>query len=85
MKTQREKAADLIRAIDSVEAIPRSLIRQLRELIVAAEHNARLRGWPIGDRTRIGSGSHVALERLCDAAEKFVRALEDAKSLLEVR
>lgn len=80
MKTERERAKALIEAIDSVEAIPRSLIRQLRELVA--------RWKPPGDvsnRARIGAGSHAALERLCDAAENYIKALEDAKALLEVR
>lgn len=46
MKTERERAKALIEAIDSVEAIPRSLVRQLRELVTnlaAAARGARRR------------------------------------------
>ena len=80
MKTERERAKALIEAIDSVEAIPRSLIVKLRELV----DRWRPPG-AVGDRSRIGAGSHATLERLCNAAENYIRALEDAKALLEVK
>jgi hypothetical protein len=79
MRTEREKAVALLRAIDSVEAVPRSPIRQLRELL------ARWRApVAIGDRNSIGYGSHAALERLCIASEIYVTALQDAKAMLEI-
>jgi hypothetical protein len=78
MRTEREKAVALLRAIDSVDAIPRSPIRQLRELLT------RWRPPVVGDRSRIGSGSYAALERLCNASENYVKALEDAKAMLEI-
>lgn len=78
MRTEREKAVALVRAIDSVDAIPRSPIRQLRELL------ARWRPPVVGDQSRIGAGSYAALERLCVASETYVKALEDAKAMLEI-
>lgn len=80
MKTERQKAIDLIAAIDSVEAVPRSLIRQLRELVTRWRPAVI-----VGDGSRLGAGSHATLERLCNAAEGYIKSLEDAKSLLEVR
>ena len=82
MKTERERAKALIEAIDSVEAIPRSLVVKLRELV---DRWRPLLYTQVADKTRIGSGTHAALERLCNAAENYIKALEDAKALLEVR
>ena len=77
--SQRGEAIALVRSIDSFGALPQADVRKLRKLLAQWRPPVA-----VGDHSSIGAGSHAALERLCNASENYVKALEDAKAMLEI-